>query len=243
VRRLANSDRELPTGGVQAPTNAARQRALEAARQRPLVLASASPRRAELLRQARLEFEVRRPQVHETRAHAGEPAALALRRAQDKARAVAARVPGRLVLGADTVVVLDGRILGKPSGPTQAVQMLAALSGRWHRVITGLAVAAGDGEQAWLLAGDTVATEVRFRELAADEIEAYVATGEPLDKAGAYGIQGRGALLVRELRGCYCNVVGLPLSRLGELLRETGWRTGVPATTAARPPSDVSAEC
>jgi len=195
-----------------------REQTLEVARQRPLVLASASPRRAELLRQAGLAFELRYPTVVETRACAGEPAALARTRAEQKAESVAQEVPERFVLGADTIVVVDGGILGKPSGPEEAGEMLAALSGRWHRVITGVALAAGDGEQAWLLESDSVSTEVSFRELTRAEIEAYVATGEPLDKAGAYGIQGRGALLVREIRGCYCNVVGLPLSRVGEML-------------------------
>jgi len=195
-----------------------REQTLEVARQRPLVLASASPRRAELLRQAGLAFELRYPTVVETRAWAGEPAALARTRAEQKAESVAQEVPERFVLGADTIVVVDGGILGKPSGPEEAGEMLAALSGRWHRVITGVALAAGDGEQAWLLESDSVSTEVSFRELTRAEIEAYVATGEPLDKAGAYGIQGRGALLVREIRGCYCNVVGLPLSRVGEML-------------------------
>lgn len=171
-----------------------------------------------MLRQAGLEFELRYPTVVETRAWAGEPAALARTRAEQKAESVAQEVPERFVLGADTIVVVDGGILGKPSGPEEAGEMLAALSGRWHRVITGVALAAGDGEQAWLLESDSVSTEVSFRELTRAEIEAYVATGEPLDKAGAYGIQGRGALLVREIRGCYCNVVGLPLSRVGEML-------------------------
>ncbi len=210
---MGNSQRQRPTATAQA-----RESALEIARQRPLVLASGSPRRAELLRQAGLEFELRHPTVVETRVCAGEPAALARTRAEQKAESVAQEVPERIVLGADTIVVVDGGILGKPSGPEEAREMLEALSGRWHRVITGVALAAGDGEQAWLLESDSVSTEVSFRELTRAEIEAYVATGEPLDKAGAYGIQGRGALLVREIRGCYCNVVGLPLSRVGEML-------------------------
>jgi len=126
------------------------------------------------------------------------------------------------VLAADTVVVIEGRILGKPSGPAQAEDMLAALSGRRHQVYTGLALAVALGGEVWPLASDQVMTEVAFRDLTRAEIREYVASGEPLDKAGAYGIQERGALLVREIHGCYSNVVGLPLSRLGEMLRHLG---------------------
>ncbi len=188
----------------------------EALRQ-PLILASASPRRAELLRQVGWEFEVVVSAAEEDGGADGEQASeLVLRHSRAKALEVAARLPGRLVLGADTVVVRGTRILGKPDTEDEAREMLRALSGADHQVVTGVAFALG-GE---VLAEDAVATDVTFRELADAEIEAYVATGEPMDKAGAYGIQERGALIVRRLRGCYFNVVGLPVARVGEMLHE-----------------------
>lgn len=189
---------------------------------RPLVLASASPRRAELLRQVGIDFEVRVSRVAEDADEGGlTPAQVAVEHARAKAMDVAGRSPGRLVLGADTVVVLGGQVLGKPAGPDEAREMLGRLSGRAHEVITAVALALGD-DPPRVVADDHVATEVVFRALDEGEIERYVATGEPLDKAGAYGIQGRGAVLVRRVAGCYFNVVGLPLSRTWEMLREAG---------------------
>lgn len=186
---------------------------------RPLILASASPRRAELLRQVGVEFEVRVSDVAEDGAEAGiAPADVAALHARQKALEVAASAPGRLVLGADTVVVLDGRVLEKPRDEDEARAMLAALSGRTHEVITAVAFARRDGAEAEVLAEDYVSTLVEFRELTNAEIETYVASAEPMDKAGAYGIQGRGAVLVKGIHGCYSNVVGLPLSRTWEML-------------------------
>ena len=182
---------------------------------RPLILASASPRRAELLRQIDWEFEVVVSGVDESDATAGQDAGeLAASHARSKALDVSGRNPGRLTLGADTVVVIGERVLGKPVSAADAREMLCALSGRQHRVLTAVALTIG-GE---ILAEDIVTTEVSFRELSEREIGEYVATGEPMDKAGAYGIQGRGALLVRQVHGCYFNVVGLPLARVGEML-------------------------
>ena len=180
----------------------------------PLVLASASPRRQELLTQLGVVFTVRPshiPELHPAAAPAEAIVAVAL----DKARAVAAEVgPAALVLGADTEVVLDGRLLGKPRDAADAVRILDALRGRTHEVITGVAVV-GRGREETV----AVTTRVRMREYGDDEVRAYVATGEPLDKAGAYGVQGLGASLVAQVDGCFTNVVGLPVSATRELLQ------------------------
>ncbi len=182
---------------------------------RPLILASASPRRAELLRQVGWDFEVVVSGVEENETAADQDAAtMVASHARSKALDVSGRHPGRLTLGADTVVVIGERVLGKPTSADEAREMLRALSGREHQVMTAVALAIGDK----LLAEDVVTTEVTFRELSEREIEDYVATGESMDKAGAYGIQGRGALLVGQIRGCYFNVVGLPLARVGEMI-------------------------
>jgi len=208
------------------------QRVLQVARQRPLVLASQSPRRAELLRQVGLDFEVRLPQAEESEPGcSADPAETVVAHGERKATSVAQDSPECLVLGADTVVVIDGHSMGKPSDAREAEKMLAKLSGRTHQVHTGVALVVGDGEGVWVLRSDAVMTEVAFRELTRAEIGEYVATGEPMDKAGAYGIQERGALLVSEIHGCYTNVVGLPLSRVGEMLRELGWERRRPART------------
>lgn len=190
---------------------------------RPLVLASASPRRADLLTQVGIAHEVQvSGAAEEADVPGADPAEVAEAHAREKALDVAARNPGRLVLGADTVVVLDGRVLGKPEDAGDARRMLRELSGRGHEVITAVAIATGESNSPRLLALEHVRTRVEFRALCDEEIEAYVASGEPMDKAGAYGIQGRGALLVREIEGCYFNVVGLPLSRTWELLSARG---------------------
>lgn len=186
---------------------------------RAIVLASASPRRAELLTQIGLLFEVRlpAPPVDET-PHAGEAAeAYVERLARAKARAVALTSPGRVVLAADTTVVLDGAILGKPGDVAEAVAMLLALAGRAHTVCTGVAVA-GDGRVESLVAR----TRVRFRPVDRAEAEAYARTGEGADKAGGYGIQGIGAIFAEAIEGSYSTVVGLPLVETERLLRAAG---------------------
>jgi septum formation protein len=186
----------------------------------PLVLASASPRRAELLRQVGVAFEIIISDVAEDAWEPeAAPAAIAVEHARRKALVISARMPRRLVLGADTVVVLDGHVLGKPQDEEDAARMLKALSGRSHDVITGVALALDAGSGAAVVDEAHAVTEVVFRELSDEEVHQYVLTGEPMDKAGAYGIQGCGALLVREIKGCYSNVVGLPLSRTWEMLR------------------------
>lgn len=181
-----------------------------------IILASNSPRRGELLRQIGLSF-VTAPANVDEQVQAGEsPESYVVRVALDKARAAAAMAGSGVIIAADTIVVLDDHILGKPADRHDAELMLSLLSGRTHIVITGLAVidaAAGK------TATGTSLTRVWFRDLSQDEITSYVMTGEPLDKAGAYGIQGKGALFVKQIEGCYYNVVGLPLSLLGELLR------------------------
>ena len=158
----------------------------------------------------------------ETPTGPADPAAFVEQAALAKAGEVAARVGDGLVLGADTVVVVGSDILGKPASPDEAREMLQRLSGVTHRVYTGLAlVEVARGE---VLRRRTASemTCVTFRRLAPEDIAGYVATGEPLDKAGAYGIQGRGAALVERIGGCYFNVVGLPLARLAEMLKEFG---------------------
>lgn len=181
------------------------------------MLASASPRRKEILRMLGIPFRAEESGVEE--GTMGEPLTCALTLSQRKALAVAERAgKDAIVVGADTIVVLDGEVLGKPSGPEEAVEMLGKLSGRVHRVYSGVTVAYGGR-----LLSDYRCTEVRMRRTSPEEIEAYVATGEPLDKAGAYAVQGRGAAFVEEIRGCFYNVVGLPVCALLELLAKVGW--------------------
>ncbi|MBM3274710.1 MAG: septum formation inhibitor Maf [Candidatus Sericytochromatia bacterium] len=184
-----------------------------------IVLASGSPRRAELLRQIGLDFEVDATHGTDETVRSGEdPAAAAERLARDKAAACrAARPDADVVVAADTIVVLDGAILGKPADLREAAAMLAALSGRSHDVVTGFAVQARER----ILAGSEI-THVRFRSLSDAEVTAYVATGDPLDKAGAYGIQGRAAVFVEGIAGDYFTVVGLPLARVATALRAVG---------------------
>lgn len=187
-----------------------------------LVLASRSPRRAQLLEVAGIPFEVRPAGEVEAdlaarlAADGTPPERYAVALAEAKAADVAAALPGRLVLGADTVVVVDGDILEKPLDEADARRLLGRLSGRKHTVISAVALTGG-------VAGDGLAaaecTDVTFLPLDADAIARYVASGEPMDKAGAYGIQGLGALMVSGVDGCYFNVMGLPLARLGALLR------------------------
>lgn len=184
-----------------------------------LVLASRSPRRADLLVTAGIPFEVRPSDgVEEAHAMGGRrPEVYAEELARVKAAAVAADCPGRLVLGADTIVVLEDEVLEKPDDVAEAEQMLARLSGQRHVVISAIALVRDD-HCLWL---GHERTDVEFLPLEAHAISRYVATGEPMDKAGAYGIQGYGALMVRGVRGCYFNVMGLPLALLGQALRET----------------------
>ncbi len=179
----------------------------------PLLLASASPRRAELLRTAGIPFVCEPSQAEELPAGSCPPEALAVENACRKAREVSTRFPGRLVLGADTIVVLDGQTLGKPSDRADAARMLRILSGRTHKVMTGVCLTDGKRTRT-----DLCVTRVRFRALDDDRIARYVATGECDDKAGAYGIQGLGSVLVEGIKGDFFNVVGLPLCRIDKML-------------------------
>ncbi len=185
----------------------------------PLVLASASPRRREILERMGFEFTSRPADLDET-PQAGElPGEYVLRLAREKARAVAR--PGELVLAADTTVVLDGEILGKPENDDEAREMLTRLSGREHEVATGVALC--DLDRALQLA-QLETTRVRFAPLTEEEIEWYVGCGEGADKAGAYGIQGRGALFIESVEGDYSAIVGLPIATVYRLLRRAGYR-------------------
>jgi len=194
-------------------------------------LASASPRRSELLRQIGVPFQVRPAAISEERA-AGEAAdAYVLRLARAKAEAVWARLERgeeRPVLAADTAVVLDGQVLGKPADAPEAEAMLAALSSRAHRVLTAVALKTSAGADTLLSE-----SEVRFRATTPAERRAYCATGEPFDKAGGYGIQGRAAVFVEHLRGSYSSVVGLPLYETAVLLARHGIGFWLPAEVAA----------
>jgi septum formation protein len=191
-----------------------------------LVLASASPRRRELLARAGLRFEVIPAGIDENVRPGESPAQLAGRLAREKALAVASRVgpdPARFVLGADTIVVLGESVLGKPRDPRDAEAMLSLLVGRTHRVITAVVVARSH-DLGWR--ARTVESRVRMRPAELEEIRAYVATGEPLDKAGAYAVQGRGRRFVAEIAGSESNVIGLPLDETLDLLREVGASPG-----------------
>ena len=180
------------------------------------ILASASPRRQDLLRQVGLSFRTVPSRLSESSQSTVAPRQHALYWAAAKAKEVAQRYPQEWVLGADTIVVLDGKILGKPTDPSEAAAMLSRLSGRGHIVITAICLVTGQAE----LGGEEwVETRVFMRPLSTDDIQGYVATGEPLDKAGAYGIQGIGGCLVLRIEGSYSNVVGLPLCETVELLR------------------------
>lgn len=183
----------------------------------PLVLASASPRRRELLGLLGIAIEVRPAHIAEVRAPGEAPDAYVIRLAREKAAAVA----GDWVLAADTTVALDGELLEKPVDAADALRMLRALQGRTHHVFTAVALRSPHG-----LAHALDASRVTFRPASDDELAAYVATGEPMDKAGAYGIQGLGSVLVERLEGDFYGVMGLPLRLVTRLLAEAGrpWR-------------------
>lgn len=184
-----------------------------------IILASASPRRAQLMEQLGINFRIMVSEVDEQITPGQSPETLVQELARRKAEAVALGEDEGLVIAADTLVISDGHIFGKPTSPDEAVAMLQQLSGKSHTVVTGVAVVnAATGE---VLTG-AEKTEVYFRPLTEEEIWAYVRSGEPLDKAGAYGIQGLGSLLVSRIEGCFFNVVGLPLAKLAEMLRHFG---------------------
>jgi septum formation protein len=186
-----------------------------------LILASASPRRAEILREAAIPFTVLSSAVDETPFPGESPQDHVQRLAGAKAELAAARAVGpAIVIAADTVVTLEGRILGKPRSSDDARHMLEMLSGRTHSVVTGVAlIRLPDAEQRTFVE----TTLVHFDKLSEEELNRYLATGEPYDKAGAYAIQGRAGRFIPRIEGCYFNVVGLPLARLQHSLKELGW--------------------
>ena len=185
-----------------------------------LILASASPRRRELLTQVGVSFVIEVSDVEEVLDDTLSPELQVQSLALQKAQAVAAQHKDGLVLGADTVVVDAGSLLGKPQNTEEAAEMLRSLSGKWHQVMTAVAlVDANDTKHEWT---SVEITNVKFRDLTEDDIAAYMATGESMDKAGAYGIQGYGALLVERIEGCYNNVVGLPLQLVAKGLCNWG---------------------
>ena len=174
-----------------------------------IILASKSPRRQELIRKITEVFEVITADEPDILSEEISPEEVPVYLASCKAGAVAAAHPDKTVIGADTVVILDGVIMGKPADKSDARRMLAALSGRRHKVVTGCCIIRGDRSRAF-----SGVTEVEFYPLSESEIDDYIATGEPFDKAGAYGIQGQGALLVKGIVGDYFNVMGLPVAQL-----------------------------
>ena len=179
-----------------------------------LILASQSPRRKELLGLFRIPFAVRSADIDETMEPGKDPALEVARVSRAKAEATP-RTEEDIIITADTIVVLEGRVLGKPADEAHAVQMLTALSGKDHQVMTGVTVLRGS-----TVLTHTEVTDIHFRPLSQKEILAYVATGEPMDKAGAYGIQGGAALFAEKMHGDYYNVMGLPVCRLWQMLRE-----------------------
>lgn len=184
-----------------------------------LILASQSPRRKEMLARAGFSFRVMVPDVKECPRPNEKPRAFALRAAEEKARAVAARLRRgaarpRMIIGCDTIVVSRGRIFGKPRDAAEAAWMLRQLSGRSHQVMSGLVVLGKNGDDRWETWRKLTTTTVCFRKLIEEEIRKYVASGEPMDKAGAYGIQEGAASMVRQIKGSYTNVVGMPMAEL-----------------------------
>jgi septum formation protein len=186
----------------------------------PLILASASPRRAQILRSLGVAFSIEPAGVDETLEPGERPEAAALRLARAKAQAVRWS-PARAVLGADTLVVCDGRALGKPGSPREAAEMLRGLAGRGHHVVTGVCLAAGGAVRSGY-----EQTSVAFRAMSDAEIAWYVGTGEPMDKAGAYHIDGYGALFVESVTGSPSNVAGLPVGLLRRLFADAGLPLG-----------------
>ena len=187
----------------------------------PLVLASRSPRRSQILSLAGIPFDAV-PSDAEERNGSADPGAIVLHHSAAKASLVSEAMPGRIVLGADTIVSVGSEVLGKPADRRDALRMLSILSGRWHEVLGGVTILGGAFPVSFC-----EVSRVRFRDLPRSEMEAYVDTGEPADKAGAYGIQGYGSVLVDRIEGCFFNVMGLPLARTVEQLRKLAGARGV----------------
>jgi septum formation protein len=184
-----------------------------------LILASRSPRRSELLHSLGLEFEVSPSKVEEITDPEQSPEKNATNIARDKARWVARQNPGSYVLGADTMVVLDQEIIGQPTDEKDACRILSKLAGKQHRVITGVVLISPEAEEY----ATAIVSTVSIKSVTENEIRSYVTTGEPLDKAGAYAIQGEGSFLVESWEGSYSNIVGLPLEALTDLFQQAGF--------------------
>jgi len=180
-----------------------------------IILASASPRRKEILNLLKISFEVCKSDVEEIMDEAMHPAELVMKLAEQKATDVYNKNTNSVVIGADTIVTFDGQKLGKPTSKDEAFKMLSLLSGNTHEVYTGVSIQNGG-----TITNFNVCTKVTFYQLTDEEIHAYIQTGEPMDKAGSYGIQGFGAIFVKEIEGDYYSVVGLPISQLARQLRK-----------------------
>ncbi|EIJ79040.1 Maf-like protein [Bacillus methanolicus PB1] len=183
-----------------------------------LILASSSPRRKELLENLHLTFEISKSEVDETFDPGMKPEEIVMELAFRKASFVAEKNPSSFIIGSDTIVVVDGKVLGKPHTKEEAFGMLKLLSGRTHSVFTGVAIVSPEKNATFF-----EKTDVTFWELTDEEIKAYISTGEPFDKAGAYGIQGFGSILVKQISGDYFSVVGLPVSKTVRELRKAGY--------------------
>ncbi len=184
---------------------------------RPLILASASPRRKELLRSVGLKFKIIPAHINEDYVNGENPRQHVRRLAQDKAQAIAGKYPESLVLGADTIVVIDDLILGKPKNKAEARQMLGKLSGRVHKVFTGFSLAhTASGVTKTIV----IQSAVQFKSISFEEMEWYISCDEPYDKAGGYAVQGKGAYFIKAIRGSYTNVIGLPLCEVLEELKK-----------------------
>ncbi|MDO5011216.1 MAG: Maf family protein [Intestinibacter bartlettii] len=182
-----------------------------------IILASASPRRKEILQNTKLKFEIEKSDIEEIILENESPEDMVIRLAYEKAFDVAKKNKDKLVIGADTIVALDNEVLGKPKDKQEAYQMIKKLSNKTHKVITGISLINLKENK---VIKDYVVSCVTFKDLSEDSIKDYINTNESLDKAGAYGIQGYGALLVKTIQGDYFNIVGLPISRLSDLLKD-----------------------
>lgn len=182
-----------------------------------IILASASPRRKEILENTNTKFEIIKSEIDEVILENELPSQVVMRLAFEKSIDIALKHPDSLVIGADTVVVLNNNILGKPKDSSDAFNMIKQLSGKTHQVITGISLINLNANQK---ISDYVVSNVKFKNLSEEDIKDYIQTNESLDKAGAYGIQGFGAMLVEEIQGDYFNIVGLPISRLSDLLKK-----------------------
>ena len=182
-----------------------------------VILASASPRRKEILQNTKLNFDIQKSDIEEVILENESPEDMVVRLAYEKAFDVAKRNTDRLVIGADTIVALDNEVLGKPKDQNEAYQMIKRLSDKTHKVITGISLINLKENK---IIKDYVVSFVTFKDLSEDSIKDYINTNESLDKAGAYGIQGYGALLVKNIQGDYFNIVGLPISKLSDLLKD-----------------------